>query len=193
MAGHLGVGRGLSQGADEEAGHAHGRRAYRPPRTRPGGGRGRLGGRPPVSRRLLVAEPLADQLDLGLGGVGVGALGIEQGPPVGLGLGLGPGVGRGQAGLDPLGHQPLGLGDQRLDHLVLGDDPDDLALDEQVAPLAARRRCPRSASRASPGPLTTQPMTATWMGRFRSSSASWAALATAITSISARPQLTGRR
>ena len=38
---------------------------------------------------------------------------------------------------------------------------------------------PMSAPRASPGPLTTQPMTATWIGSFRSSSASWAALATA--------------
>src|SRR5674476_977670 len=48
---------------------------------------------------------------------------------------------------------------------------------------------PRSASRASPGPLTTQPITATWMGRLRFPSASWTALATAMTSISARPQL----
>ena len=91
-----------------------------------------------VSRRAgLVAEPLADELDLGLRRVGVVTLGLEQRPPVGLGLGLGPGVGRGQPGLDPFGHQLLGLGHQGLDHLVLGDDPDDLALDEQVAPLAA--------------------------------------------------------
>ena len=48
---------------------------------------------------------------------------------------------------------------------------------------------PRSASRASPGPLTTQPMTATCSGMLRSSSAAWASLATAITSTSARPQL----
>ena len=36
-------------------------------------------------------------------------------------------VGGGEAGVDPLGDQPLGLVDQRVDHLVLGDDPDDLA------------------------------------------------------------------
>ena len=47
---------------------------------------------------------------------------------------------------------------------------------------------PMSASRASPGPLTTQPITATWMGRLSFSSASWASLATAITSTWARPQ-----
>ena len=32
---------------------------------------------------------------------------------------------------------------------------------------------PRSASRASPGPLTTQPMTATWSGILRSPNAAW--------------------
>src|SRR5439155_20620784 len=56
-------------------------------------------------------------------------------------------------------------------------------------------RCPRrrpaampmSASRASPGPLTTQPITATWIGRLRSSSAACASRATLMTSISARP------
>ena len=35
VADHLGVGRGLSQGADEEAGHAHGRRSYRDRTTAP--------------------------------------------------------------------------------------------------------------------------------------------------------------
>ena len=35
---------------------------------------------------------------------------------------------------------------------------------------------PRSASRASPGPFTTQPMTATWIGMFMPSSAVWALL-----------------
>ena len=34
-----------------------------------------------------------------------------------------------------------------------------------------------SASWASPGPLTTQPITATWIGSFSASSASWAAAA----------------
>ena len=48
---------------------------------------------------------------------------------------------------------------------------------------------PRSAPRASPGPLTTQPMTATWSGIWRPSSAACASFATPITSISARPQL----
>ena len=46
---------------------------------------------------------------------------------------------------------------------------------------------PKSASRASPGPFTTHPMTATWMGRFSSPSASCAALATAMTSTWAWP------
>ena len=49
-----------------------------------------------------------------------------------LGLGLGALVGGGDAGLDALGHDRLGLVDERLDHLVLGHDPDDLALHEQV-------------------------------------------------------------
>ena len=46
---------------------------------------------------------------------------------------------------------------------------------------------PRSALRASPGPFTTQPITATWTGRLRSSSAASTALATAITSTWALP------
>ena len=48
---------------------------------------------------------------------------------------------------------------------------------------------PRSASRASPGPLTTQPMTAICNGIFLSANAACARLATSMTSISARPQL----
>ena len=74
--------------------------------------------------------------------VGVVALGLEQLPAVGLGLGLGPGVGGGQPGLDPLGHELLGLLHQGRDHLVLGDDPDDLALDEEVAPLCGPAAMP---------------------------------------------------
>src|SRR5687768_40267 len=75
---------------------------------------------------------LADQLDAGLAGVGVGALVVEQGEAVGLGFGGCADVRRGQPGVDALGHQALGLLDERLDHLVLGHDPHDLAADEQV-------------------------------------------------------------
>ena len=84
---------------------------------------------PPYFFRMsstLVSEALASS-----------PLASMQRPPVGLGLGLGAGVGRRQPGLDPLGHQLLRLGHQGADHLVLGHDPDDLALDEQVARLAA--------------------------------------------------------
>ena len=48
---------------------------------------------------------------------------------------------------------------------------------------------PRSASRASPGPFTTQPITAICKGSFLSSNAFIALLATSITSTSALPQL----
>ena len=48
---------------------------------------------------------------------------------------------------------------------------------------------PRSAWRASPGPFTTQPMTATWSGIWRDSKASMACEAMENTSTSARPQL----
>ena len=46
---------------------------------------------------------------------------------------------------------------------------------------------PRSASRASPGPFTTHPITATCSGMLRASSASIASRATLMTSTSARP------
>ena len=62
---------------------------------------------------------------------------LEQRAPVGLRLGLGAGVRSGHARLDPLGHQTLGLVHERLDHVVLGDDADDLAPDEQVTLLLA--------------------------------------------------------
>ena len=54
-------------------------------------------------------------------------------------------------------------------------------------PLPRPAAMPRSASRASPGPLTTQPITATCSGMLRASSASCASRATRITSTSARP------
>src|SRR5664279_4069983 len=115
------------------------------PTVRPRGARTPAGG--PLAdradrsavRRWLLAEPLPDQGHLGLGCVRIGALGVEQLAPVGLGLGLGAGVGRSQPGLHPLGHQPLGLRYQGIDHFVLRHDPDDLPLDEEMAALPAGR------------------------------------------------------
>ena len=138
--------------------------------------RGCADGRPPEAQGLSRAE-LADQLDLRLAGVGVGALVVEQRQAVGFGLGGRPGVGRRQPGLDALRDQALGLVDQGVDHLVLGHDPDDLAPDEQVAATAAGGDA-EVGDRASPGPLTTQPMTATWIGRLRSARAASASVAT---------------
>jgi hypothetical protein len=63
----------------------------------------------------------------------------------------------------PISRQAGGLLDQRLDDLRLRDRLDDLALDEDL-PLPLPLATPRSASRASPGPFTTQPMTATRSG-----------------------------
>ena len=54
-------------------------------------------------------------------------------------------------------------------------------------PLPRPPAMPRSASRASPGPFTTHPITATCSGMLRDSSAACAAAATPITSTSARP------
>ena len=73
------------------------------------------------------------------GVVHVGAFGLEERLAVLLGLRLGAGVRRREAGLDALGDELLGLGDEGLDHLVLGHDPHDLALDEQVALVAPGR------------------------------------------------------
>src|SRR5271166_4370002 len=96
-------------------------------------------GRPPRSAVRRLPEALPDVGDLDPGGVRVGALLLQQLLAVGGGLGLGRAGGGGEPGLDPLGHQLLGLGHQRLDHLVFGDHPDDLALDEQMALGLARR------------------------------------------------------
>lgn len=57
----------------------------------------------------------------------------------------------------------LRLGEQGFHDLVFRHGLDDLALDENL-PLAVARATPKSASRASPGPLTMQPMTATRIG-----------------------------
>src|SRR5579883_3233480 len=80
----------------------------------------------------------SDLRDADLGGVGVVLL-AEQLPAVRLGLGRCPGVGGRQPGVHSLGDQLLGFVDQGTDHVVLGDDPHDLAPDEQV-PLALARR-----------------------------------------------------
>ena len=70
--------------------------------------------------------------------VGVVALLVEQRGPVGLGLGRASvsARGAGRPRRPSLGDE-LGPLDEGVDHLVLGHDRDDLALDEQVAPLAA--------------------------------------------------------
>jgi hypothetical protein len=57
----------------------------------------------------------------------------------------------------------LGPLHQGVDHLVFGHHLHHLTLHEQVA-LSRPAAMPRSASRASPGPFTTQPITATWIG-----------------------------
>ena len=129
MAGHLGVGGRLAEGSDQQPGHAHGRRSYRPLEPPPGGP-GDSGG------FGTLAVLLPDELHLRLRGVGITALGLQQVTPVRLRLRFGTGVGGGQAGLHPFGHQLLRLIHQGLDHLVLRYHPDDLPLDEQMAPVA---------------------------------------------------------
>jgi len=86
------------------------------------------------------------------------ALGRRATTRVGFGFGFGALVARRQSRFDAFGHYQLGLFDERLDHLVLLHDAHDLALDEEVTALLAAA-IPRSACRASPGPLTTQPIT----------------------------------
>src|SRR3546814_2896030 len=85
-----------------------------------------------------VFDALADQVYALAGGVGVGALVDEEGGSVlrGLAGGLG-GVDAGQGGFGAVLLDELGPLHERGDHLVLGDDGDVLALDEQVAALVA--------------------------------------------------------
>ncbi len=59
----------------------------------------------------------------------------------------------------------------------------------KICPLPLPEATPRSASRASPGPLTMQPITATRIGAVMSLSPSVTALASWITSTWERPQL----
>ena len=74
-----------------------------------------------------------------------------------------PGTGRHLLG------QAHGLLDEGLDDVGLRHGLDHLAADEDLA-LAVAGATPRSASRASPGPFTTQPITATRSGTSRPSS-----------------------
>src|SRR5437660_7885821 len=90
--------------------------------------------RPCLLRALPAGQLFADQLHLALALVDVVAPVLQEGPAVGLGRRLGTGIGGRQSRLDALGRQALRLGDERLDHLVLGHDADNLALDEQMAP-----------------------------------------------------------
>src|SRR6516225_3010042 len=117
-----------------------------------------------VGSGLAVAEMTADQLDRGLAGVGVGSLLVEEGGPVGLGRLARPlEVRRCEDGVGALHQQPLGVVHQGVDHLVFGDHGDVPALDEQVA-LAAPGGDAEIGVAGLPGPLTTQPITATWSG-----------------------------
>ena len=138
-------------------------------RVGPGAPGTALGGRVVGARRS--ADAVADAVDLDLGG-----LASAPSPRAGPGgrprpRPRPPASAAARRASTPSATSSLGLVHQGLDHLVLGHDPDDLALDEQVTLRLRPAAMPRSASRASPGPLTTQPMTATWIGRLRSSSA----------------------
>ena len=70
---------------------------------------------------------------------GSAPVGVEQRAAVGLGFGLGAAVGGSHARFDAFGHEAFGLFDEGLDHLGLGHDADDLAADEEVPLLLARR------------------------------------------------------
>ncbi len=96
-------------------------------------------------------------------------------------------VRRCQSGFDPFGHQETSLSDEGIDHLRLRNDPNNPALDEQV-PSTPSRGDAYVGLAGLAGPLTTQPITATWTGSFSASRTSRARSATSITSTSARPQ-----
>jgi len=136
----------------------------------------------PSSARRALVDGLADELDLLCAVIGVFALGFDEQAAIGLGLGFGACIPRGETGLDAFGHE-LSASSTRAATISSSGTT------RTIFPLMKRwprRRpaaMPRSASRASPGPFTTHPMTATWMGSWRDSRASWAARATPITSI----------
>ena len=129
-----------------------------------------------LGRPRLVA--LAHEVDPDLVLVGVGPLLVEQRGPVGLGLGRRPGLGAGQG----LVRRPRSW--TIWAHSTSASTISSSGTTLTTLPFTNRwprlrpAAMPRSASRASPGPFTTQPMTATWMGMSSSLSASCAALAT---------------
>ena len=142
----------------------------------------------PWVRRLLAGVALAapkDELDLLRGGgVGVGARRVEQGAPVGLRLGLRCARSRPAARRASTPSSRTRRSASSISACTMSASGTTcvmiLPLDEQVALLLAG--CDADVGLApSPGPLTTHPMTATWIGRLSFSSASWASLATAMT------------
>ncbi len=88
--------------------------------------------------------------------------------------------------LDTLGDELLRLGDERLDHLVLRHDADDLALDEQVTLVASGRNAEVGLARLA-GAVDDASHDGDLKRDAADSKASWARLATSMTSISARP------
>ena len=96
-------------------------------------------GRPQLHRLTgsAAASAAADLVDLRLAVVGVGALLVEQRGPIGVGLGRRARIGAGERLVHAVDGDELGPLDERVDHRVLGHDLDDLALHEQVTPMAA--------------------------------------------------------
>ena len=106
---------------------------------------------------------LADELDALVGVVGVGALLVEQRGPVGLGLGRGGVVLRRSASSTPSSAMMPAHSTSASTISSSGTTFTTLPLTNRW-PRLRPAAMPRSASRASPGPFTTQPMTATWIG-----------------------------
>ena len=149
MARDLRVGRCLAKGPEQEARHPHGARSYRRPLRSPGGrdrdassldARGAyfFGG---VSSSVDSSGPKRLRISSILASEALASpFSSRSASRSASASASAPVVRRGEPrGLDPLGHQSLRLGHQRVHHLVLGDDPHDLPLDEQVAPLPTRR------------------------------------------------------
>src|SRR5579875_1942600 len=107
---------------------------------------------PKTRRNGSGRVPTADVGDLHRCGIGVRAGFFEQRTTISLGFFGRARVCGGEPCFDTLGHQSFGLLDQGLDHLVLGNDPYDLATDEKV-PFVLARGDPEISAARLPRPV----------------------------------------